>query len=167
MNDTFRRMPRAAWPLAFLLASNAAADPGSHPCSSVASPTERLACFDRAFPPAGTDRPAPAGVAGAAAVPAGSTTQASSSTVPAQTPPARTARDDVPDVIAANVTDVGKTAEGRLVVTLNNGQTWMQTDSTTAGGLRPGARIRIEKAALGSFAMVGPDRRVIRVRRVK
>jgi hypothetical protein len=97
----------------------------------------------------------------------GAVTQAGSSTVPAQTPPARPPRDDVPDVIAANVTDVERTAEGRLVVTLDNGQTWMQTDSSTPGGLRPGTRIRIEKAALGSFAMVGPDRRVIRVRRVK
>lgn len=56
---------------------------------------------------------------------------------------------------------------GRVLVVLENGQTWEQTDTTKINGysLRKAKEARIKKAALGSFMMTVDGGRAFRVRR--
>jgi hypothetical protein len=65
------------------------------------------------------------------------------------------------------VAAVGRTPSGKLIVTLDSGQVWVQTDVASSEAVKPGADVRIEKAMLGSFLLLAPDRSAIRVRRVQ
>ncbi len=56
---------------------------------------------------------------------------------------------------------------GKAIVTLDNGQTWEQTDTAkiTAASLRKAKEARVRKAALGSFMMTVDGGRSFRVKR--
>lgn len=56
--------------------------------------------------------------------------------------------------------------DGRLVLTLENGQVWRQIDGETASARR-GATVRIRRAALGSYLANIDGQIAIRVRRVQ
>jgi hypothetical protein len=77
-----------------------------------------------------------------------------------------TAREaDVIQEIEAVIREVGRDASGRIVLVLDNGQRWIQTD--TVGGRQPraGQNVRIRRASLGSFMASVEGRAGFRVRR--
>lgn len=162
--------------LALLAATAAQADPLAA-CRALADPATRLACYD-ALPGTAPQSPAtPAPVAtdattGTPPPPApatvpdpeslfgldATTTAATLGAVVAVTPP---------DSLAATVTAVERTPDGKLLLTLANGQAWRQVDSRTAA-VNTGASVRIRRAAFGSYLLSAGDRsQGIRVRRIR
>lgn len=68
--------------------------------------------------------------------------------------------------VTARVTNVGQTASDRYVITLDNGQTWVQSETNTRAILAPGDNVTIKRAALGSFKLSGPRSVYWRVKRL-
>ena len=76
-------------------------------------------------------------------------------------------RENTEDKIYANVSSVKKDARKRLVLTLDNGHVWKQTDSG-AFRVKDGDVIYVERGALGAFYLSKDDvNRRIRVKRSK
>ena len=74
--------------------------------------------------------------------------------------------DDGVDHIESTVATAQQGGDGRWVVRLQDGSTWVQTDNLTiAGRPRPGHQVRVERAALGSFRMRVNGQPAVRVRR--
>ena len=159
-----------------------AGDP-SHPCAAVDDPPERLACYDQAFP-------RPDGAAVAAAPEAAQVVQQAPGRAVerAPEPKAPAAAETVEEFglnraqlqardpervstrierIEATVTEVRYRPSGERVITLDNGQVWLQTEVTARGPLRAGDTVAIRRAALGSFQLVTPGRVALRVRRIE
>jgi len=127
-------------------------------CVGIERNTERLACFDRGVA-------ALLGARGAAAPTAESTFGLVAHTPrPAATPSAEGAADL--QSVSGRIAALGGTAEGAVLVTLDNGQVWRQI----SGGqllLKVGDEVRIDRAALGSFQMKVPSGRSGKVKRVR
>lgn len=77
------------------------------------------------------------------------------------------AKEEMPESITEKVTSVGHRPTGELVVTLANGQVWLQIESGSRAKVGAGQTVTIKKASLGSYLMVAPDRIATRVRRIK
>jgi hypothetical protein len=75
--------------------------------------------------------------------------------------------EDLIQQIRATIVEVQKAPRGELVLTLDNGQVWRQSDSTRLR-LRKGQVVIIKRAALGSF-FIGKKNtnRLMRAKRVK
>lgn len=72
----------------------------------------------------------------------------------------------VPESILAEISAIDKTAYGKLVLSLSNGQIWRQLDSKRTT-LRPGDKVRISSAVSGSFLLSKASGGTsIRVRRI-
>lgn len=72
-----------------------------------------------------------------------------------------------PDKINITILKTKKSLRGRLVITLNNGQEWHQTDSTSFR-INKNTQTYIKKAALGSFVMGQEGRnKTMKVKRIK
>jgi len=74
------------------------------------------------------------------------------------------------DHITAKVTDFSYTPFGKFIVFLDNGQVWRQVegDSDKANFERSGNTVSIERAALGSYAMmINDSSKTYKVKRVK
>ncbi len=73
-----------------------------------------------------------------------------------------------PDDITAGLVSLDETAEGKLIVTLDNGQVWVQTDSSSVAVSRksPPKSATVMKAALGSYRLKIGRARPFRVQRV-
>lgn len=69
--------------------------------------------------------------------------------------------------ISATATQVGRSGADRIVVTLDNGQVWMQADPNDDLRINPGDPVTIERAALGSYKLVVPKRGGMRATRIK
>ncbi len=68
--------------------------------------------------------------------------------------------------IAATLSAIGNNGLGRWVYTLDNGQVWLQTDTSAPGRApRAGQSVVIRRAALGSFMISVEGRSGVRVRR--
>lgn len=134
--------------------------------------------------PASTPAPAPASAAAAAASAAASPAPAAAEApAPVKAAPDASefglseaqlrARDPErsraagPDQIEARVVGLDFRATGERVITLDNGQVWLQTEVTVRGPLKAGDTVRIRKAALSSFQLVTPGRVALRVRRLE
>lgn len=166
------------------IAAAGAGEP-THPCAAVDDRAQRLACYDEAFPrpgaAAGVERQAEAPVAEATEVPQ----QREIPAVPeaAEGPelvekfglteaqlqardPERP-REERADRIEATVVAIRHRASGERLVTLDNGQVWLQTEITVRGHLAEGDEVVIRRAALGSFQLVTPGRVALRVRRIE
>jgi hypothetical protein len=140
-------------------------------CAAVTKPDDRLACYDRL---AGR----PAAVLAAPLTPHAALSTATP--VPAPTvarPPAPvedfglSATQKTPvtseiQAITAAVTAVGHGSNGRVLVGLDNGESWEIEDSPDAL-LSVGDTVKIRRASLGSFLMVTPAKLSHRVRRIK
>lgn len=142
----------------------AAADAAGHPCAGVPQAEARLACYDRAFPPA---------------------VGADTSIMDLEDRRQQGLRDfglsrqqmreqdpermniDAPDRVQARIVRVGAAAEGRRTVTLDNDQMWLLTESTSRGRLEPGAPVVVREAALGSFMLVTESGVALRARRIR
>jgi len=131
----------------------AAAAAPTHACARILAPTERLACYDRAFPPAH-----------------GAQTESVEQTRTFGLPPRQVAAERGEDTsrirhIASHVVTVGTNRDGERVFTLENGQIWRQTESSVLGLARPGDAITIRAGSFGSFLLITPGGVPLRVKR--
>lgn len=76
----------------------------------------------------------------------------------------RAAADRV-EQIAAVIREVGRDRSGKLILVLDNGQRWVQTDSGGGRQPRPGQNVVISRASLGGFIASVEGRAGFRVRR--
>jgi hypothetical protein len=118
-------------------------------CSIIGESAERLRCFDRAAPRAKE-----------ALIP-----RAEDFGKPPPRPP------ELPQV-AATVREFTKTARGRALFVLDNGQTWRQLEGDDAQVLEPPSgttlKVMIARGAFGSYNMTIEGRNgLIRVRRIE
>ena len=126
--------------------------PGFRECATHAGRDERLACFDaevaRLSSPAqkeqnfGTD-------AGALA-----RQKAAQQT-------------DKFEEITAQVSSIVTRPRGELVVTLDNGQTWSQTQASAPFALQAGDSVKIKTGAMSAYLLIAPSGRATRVTRIK
>ena len=131
---------------------------GASSCTALRNDRERLACYDRAmsYHPGSQDnvQAVPESVFGAN----GQMTRPDTTTQPAQ-------REEIAS-ITAHVKALRKSAEGALVIELDNGQVWLQTQ----GGellLSVNDPVTITRAAMSSFRISTPRQRTARVKRVQ
>src|SRR5689334_5299420 len=110
-----------------------------HPCTSVRDNAERLACYDRSF---GT--PAE----------------------PKALPDALPAREVVPEKFNAVVSKI-EWRNGVFVVTLDNGQVWVQSERDSRVQIEANETVTIRKASLGSFLLSGKQGIGARVKRLR
>jgi len=151
--------------LAALASTAGAAEPErpTHACAVVRNDTDRLACYDATF-----GRPADAEPIAPAADPATPVLRDfgfSEAEKLARYPDEK--RELALEQIDARITAIGRRATGEAVITLDNGQVWLQAESLSAARLRVGDQVVIRKAALGSFQLLTPGKIAMRVRRVK
>lgn len=158
------RLLSVAAVIGLFLGATRDAGAAAHPCADVREAPARLACYDRAFPPAG-------GSTGAVVDREAERQEALknfglSRHQLREIDPAN-ARDLSPGRIQATVQRVSQTAEGKRVVTLDNGQVWLLTENTSRGDLRAGHAITVREAALGTYMMVTPSGVALRARRTR
>jgi hypothetical protein len=147
-------------------------------CTAIAAGEDRLACYDALVngrsrtvsptSPAVTPQPSPA-----------VTPQAPPAVTP-QAPPAPTKEEfglstvqkqkaqpqqKQIESIKASVTGFGRSAIGRVLVGLDNGQSWELDSADPLLGV--GDAVVIERGALGSFLLITPSRRTHHVRRIR
>lgn len=149
-------MPKYRLPLLFLstlmAALPATAQQPSHACALVPDAVERLACYDRAFPP-------PPEVVEAAEEKAA----ADFGLAPDKDQPLVQRQ---PERIEGRVAKVDYAGSIRIV-TLENGQAWTQTDARAGAHVKAGDVVQVRKAVLGGYTLVLPNGVSMRVRRTR
>jgi hypothetical protein len=145
-----------------MAASAAESSATSHPCTTVVDPAERLACYDAAFPPVSGAR---SGAIDVEAERARALKNFGLNKIQVNERQPQPLRDLEPERIEAKVVRVTSRATGERIVTLDNGQTWLLTEATSKGRLKPGDPVTVRTAALGTFMMVTPSRAALRARR--
>jgi cell shape-determining protein MreC len=60
----------------------------------------------------------------------------------------------IPDVLEAKIETISYDPFNNIVALLDNGQTWVQTESQALPRVRPGDDVQIKRGALGSYRMV-------------
>lgn len=169
------RIPERRIVLALILAvtptAGLAADPPalSHPCSAIEADSERLACFDAAFP---RRIDTPDATATRNAVPGGTALDDAKRNFGLSREQLRRRvpepmREIIPQSIEAKVAKVSRAQSGERVITLDNGQVWMLTEVTSRGQISPGDSVEIRRAALGSFLFVTQGGARLRTRRIQ
>jgi hypothetical protein len=172
-------------------ATAATSDADMMRCAAIPTRDARLDCFDalahqlsaKAVAPAATQVPAPSSTAAPAALPAAVQAPPAPAVSPAatQAPPAAVIAGDPknfgltaaqqhavdvgPQMITANISNLGSNQKGDTVVVLDNGQTWSVTDND--GWLATGQAVRIKRAAMGAYLMLIPSNHSYHVRRLK
>lgn len=160
-------------------------------CSKVRNSLDRLVCYDRVVKemnryagleqslspkmPVTSAPAASASPSSVGAAPVAAATVAASQSAPAATSltaeqafgmEAAVTREQGVDKITSAVASVGKDARDNFVVTLENGQVWKQTDSTSFR-IKEGQEIYVERGALGAFYLSREDvNRRVRVVRI-
>jgi hypothetical protein len=138
----------------------------AHSCAAIADANERLACYDRAFPP----------VTGAGTVASQEQLEARRKLAeeefglnPRQLfdrkPEALQQID--PDKVQGTVKSVVERADGQRVVTLENDQVWLLTEVTSRGRLASGDIVTIRDAAMGTYMLLTPKRVPLRAKRLR
>lgn len=140
-----------------IAAANASPQEPAHPCASHALPAERLACYDRAFPP----RIDTGAVAAQAERDFGLSRERQRAKLPEALRPAD------PDRIRARVAALRPAGNGQRLLTLDNGQAWLLVENSSRGRFDPGDEVVVRKAALGSFMLEASDGANLRARRVR
>jgi hypothetical protein len=72
-----------------------------------------------------------------------------------------------PGAIQARISKIINTRYGSNSVVLDNGETWVYTDSDQDARLSPGDQVTIKRALLGSFLMQTPSKNSYHVRRTQ
>lgn len=138
------------------------ADSGTtHRCASINEDSERLACYDREFGrgtrPANTDQKTP-----------GMSPVEEFGLNPAQVAQQLNQKLPTPvERIRSKVTEVDIRPSGEMILTLTNGQVWVQLERGTGVRIKSGDEIAIQRAAFGSYLLVTADRKSTRVRRAR
>jgi len=134
--------------------------PSLRACAAIQRDTERLICYDRAV----------------ARLAEGKDTDAPPPSAEELFGAGRVARETRPDTqvkreelakITARVKKLRNTADGALVLELDNGQVWQQVSSDVTLVVDEGDTVTISRGALGSYRLSGPGNRIARVRRVR
>lgn len=163
-------------------------------CSRETDDVQRLACFDEIMSPQTAESaPEPAAAVGAAAASAAAVEQAPPATAPDPAPSAVVTAEPDPSPAAessasvspeadnfglsgdkkalkemrAKVVEVRKLPYGEHVVTLDNGQVWVEKDATYAFKIEVGDEAVIKKGNFGGYKLMGRGRRSTPVRRVE
>ena len=102
---------------------------------------ERLACYDRTFGTPAAPKPLP-------------------------DPPASTPAEPVPEKFTAAVSKI-EWRNGVFVVTLDNGQTWIQSERDSRIQLEPQETVTVRRASLGSYLLAGKQGIAARVKRLR
>jgi len=151
--------------LALILADTAmgaepAPPPNASSCTTLRNDRERLACYDRAMSYHAEGKgnipvqPVPESVFGAN----GQMTRPAAATQTEQ-------REEIAS-ISARVKALRKSAEGALVIELDNGQVWLQTQGSELL-LAANDPVTITRAAMSSFRITTPSQRTARVKRLQ
>jgi hypothetical protein len=142
-----------------------------HPCAAVTDAGQRLACYDAAFAPPADDaahkEDLRAEPAAPEAEPEPEIDRFGLNPALRQKREAAKPREEAPDSIEALVVGLARRPTGTQVITLDNGQVWVQTEPDNRGRLSAGDQVVIRKAALGSFLLVTESRGSMRVRRIE
>lgn len=75
--------------------------------------------------------------------------------------------DTTPKHIQAAITELSYRRSGERLITLDNGQMWLETASSRHGVLSEGDAVEIRSAVGGSYRLFTPARVGLRVRRVR
>jgi hypothetical protein len=139
-----------------------------HPCAAIVEPSERLACYDKAFPPG------PGAKFGEVESKADREAQRQQALrdfglnrTQAEERKPEAEREYRPDQIDATVTKIGYRATGERVVTLDNGQVWLLIEVTEKGFLKAGDKITLKKGLIGTTYMLDTGRINLRARRLQ
>lgn len=159
-----RLLSASVWALltAMPMSATVASEPPrpTHPCAAMQDAVERLDCYDQAFERPDSDETHPAAVKVAE--------DFGFSEVEKRARDPDHGKRDAADQMEAIVAEVGYMQGTRkMIVTLDNGQIWLQSEALTSGRLRAGDRVTIRKAALGSYQLLTPGRIAVRVRRLR
>ena len=112
-----------------------------HHCATVTDDSERLACYDRTFGTPAAPKPLP-------------------------DPPAAGRPEPVPERFTATISKI-EWRNGVFVVTLDNGQTWIQSERDSRIQLEPQESVTVRRASLGSYLLAGKQGIAARVRRLR
>lgn len=153
----------------FLSAAAVAGDLAA--CAAIDDDRERLACYD-ALAGRKSDRPqAPTGAATATSLPAAAAPGATEEFGLSEA--SKKARDPEryaasrPASITGQVKQTSRDPYDRFIVTLDNGQVWVQNEGRSGIYPRPGETVTITQGSLGGFALRSERFGTVRVRRVK
>jgi hypothetical protein len=144
--------------------------PSLHACTAETDDARRLACFDREMArmsePKKTDQPL--AVAAAPAQPPLSPQEqfGRNGAMDREERERQHAQSADLKELQATVTKVTTRALGELLITLDNGQVWLQQTADPHFDVSVQDKITIKPAALGSYLMVAPSRRSTRVTRL-
>jgi hypothetical protein len=128
-------------------------------CLSIQRNAERLSCFDRAIAMLA------AGKEGSALVAATPEASFGLGAGIRETPAKAEEGDGDLQSVQSTVKGFARSADGSIVIRLENGQSWRQLSGTDTL-LKVGDNVTITRAALGSFQMKVPTGRSAKVRRI-
>ena len=136
-------------------------------CGSEKDDARRLACFDAAVAKA-KSQPA---VASAATAAAAAPTLTKEEKFGLRGDLKQEKAKEVPELaelesLSGKVTKVAAKPHGQLIVTLDNGQTWMEIQANSGLRVKVGDQVTVKSGALGSYSLVANGRsgKVTRVR---
>src|SRR5690349_8950548 len=119
---------RTAATLLALLCLTTVRAAGPHPCTGIHEDRERLACYDRTFGSPAEPKPLP--------------------------DPPPVSANALPEKFTAKVTAI-EWRNGVFVVTLDNGQVWIQSERDSRVQIDVGDNVNFRRAALGSWLASG------------
>ncbi|WP_035704947.1 hypothetical protein [Niveispirillum irakense] len=122
-------------------------------CTEIAEASARLACFDRTAPSLrdAPKPPAPPAPPVAAVPPVPPEQRFGAERLEKKDQPA--ALREEPEAITAVLKEAREGEPNRWVFLLDNGQVWRQVVARGLKGVKPGSKVTVEKAVLGSYSM--------------
>lgn len=114
-------------------------------CAEIAAPVDRLACFDKIYPPIVKGDTATVGFG------------------------LSTKKEDKPEPVRveAKVATFSTMRDGKRLITLDNGQVWRETELKAMVIIKKDMPVVVREAALGTYMLVINGNVALRVKRVK
>jgi hypothetical protein len=130
-------------------------------CAALSNDSERLACYDR------TAERLVLGVAEEAQPSSPEDMFGAGRKLRHETGPANPAKREPLTEITARAAALREGKDGLVLIELDNGQVWKQSNVNTVLLLRAGDTVTISRGALGTFRLAAPNGRFAQVRRVR
>lgn len=147
MSNLLNRLTSAVFLCTIASIAHGAESAGNtNPCSDIAAPVTRLACYDKAFPPKV--------VGDTSAVEFG------------MTAPKKDTKAE-PIKVDATVTAISMQRDGKRLITLNNGQVWKESEVNPMVIINKDMQVVVREASMGTYKLVINGLVGLRVRRVK
>jgi hypothetical protein len=137
--------------------------PALRACRAETDGAKRLACFDREMARIDEVGQAPAA---AAAPTAASKSPAPPSPVERFGLPPEHSVDDLPKKLTSQITGVSQQSHGRYLITLANGEVWLQTEDNLGFSPKAGGSVTVKRGLTGGYYMAD-QYYVVAVRRVQ